>query len=147
MNALVLATILAAPRPAFADDLELTITLAGPSGEAMQAMTLHDVVEGRQPGLVLETPDGDRSRLELTLELLEKPRKRDRQQVLVVAEIYELQSTDEGQELATLVSSPRLVTMANQPASIQQGESEETGEGLGLLVRGMRVEMVYVTER
>lgn len=140
-----LTALLSISPSALADDLELGITLASRDGVHQRAVTLHDVTPGKQTGLLLELPSGERYLFALELELLAKPDERVTQQVMMSMELSRLEGDDDEHEVATVISSPRVITTVDQPAMVQQGATEDDGAGGTRLREGLKIEMVYKT--
>ncbi len=140
LAALVLSTSSAA-----ADDLALAVTLAGPSGVHERAVTLHDVQPGPQTGLVLQLPGGERYLFEVDMQPLAAPPKGGTQQLLLDMRLSKVEVNDDGATTTEVISQPRVVTMIDQPAMVQVGAAEDDGQGGQRLVRGLKIEMTYVS--
>ena len=128
-----------------ADDLELDITLASPAGISTRAVTLHEVTPGKQTGLLLELPGGDRYLFEMDLELLVQSQPRNPPQVKMAMALSRLEADSEGLERATIISKPIVITMVNQPATVQQGSTEGDGAGGTRLREGLKIGLLYKT--
>ena len=146
MTTTLIAALLCSSGPAQAADLEVALTIADPAGDIFQELTLHDVVEGPQTGLVFVGPHGARARMDITLALPAKQREDQTQQVMISATVFDLETDRKGREIATVVSSPRIITTIDQPATISQGSCEDDGQGGTRLVHGVQIEMVYVSQ-
>jgi hypothetical protein len=132
-------------------DVDFTVTTADFSHDqpalvmTARGTTYRDVEEGKQPGLLIETPAG-RWRLDMTVSFIPPEQPDEEESVLWELEIWDHHITRTGREKTKLMFSPSLVTAIDEPASVKMGARipYDGPDGVEFMEPMMEVEVRWV---